>query len=202
MGSWIRASLSGLRLRPEEVRCAGCLLVSAVFLLGAAAGAHASGSIYSWTDENGVRHFSNQPPASVEGGEVETVSEIPHDAEADRARELRALQWREQRDIEEAEEALRRAEERLSEAEARADDAEDRAEDLERDLEEAREDRDRYRVVVPYYPPYHRPRPHPPYWRPDPDRPHPPHWRPDPDRPRPKPLPGTENPRRRPRDGR
>lgn len=37
-----------------------------------------AGDIYTWTDENGVKHFSNEPPPDVDT--VEQRAEIKHDA--------------------------------------------------------------------------------------------------------------------------
>jgi glutaredoxin len=38
----------------------------------------AVGDIYTWSDENGVKHFSNEPPPDIET--VEQQAEIKHDA--------------------------------------------------------------------------------------------------------------------------
>ena len=49
--------------------------------------------IYSWTDENGVKHFSNAPPADAENVTVE-FKEYQYDAKADRQRiELEEEEW-------------------------------------------------------------------------------------------------------------
>jgi hypothetical protein len=41
--------------------------------------------IYTWTDENGVKHFGNQPPDNVTDARV-VFKEEPHDAAADQQR--------------------------------------------------------------------------------------------------------------------
>ncbi|MGD8520683.1 MAG: DUF4124 domain-containing protein [Desulfobacterales bacterium] len=49
--------------------------------------------IYSWTDENGVKHFSNAPPADAENVTVE-FKEYQYDAKADRRRiEMDEEEW-------------------------------------------------------------------------------------------------------------
>ena len=49
--------------------------------------------IYSWTDENGVKHFSNAPPADAENITVE-FKEYQYDAKADRQRfEMEQDEW-------------------------------------------------------------------------------------------------------------
>ncbi len=45
----------------------------------------ANADIYSWTDENGVKHFGNQPPDNAADVKVE-FKEKPHDAGADQQR--------------------------------------------------------------------------------------------------------------------
>ena len=49
--------------------------------------------IYSWTDENGVKHFSNAPPADAENVTVE-FKEYQHNAKADEQRfEMEQEEW-------------------------------------------------------------------------------------------------------------
>jgi len=49
--------------------------------------------IYSWTDENGVKHFSNAPPADAENVTVE-FKEYQHNAKADGQRfEMEQEEW-------------------------------------------------------------------------------------------------------------
>lgn len=53
-----------------------CLTIAALFF--AILIIPADGDIYTWTDENGVKHFSNEPPPDVD--KVEQQAEIKHDA--------------------------------------------------------------------------------------------------------------------------
>ena len=51
--------------------------------------------IYSWTDENGVKHFSNAPPADAQDVTVE-FKEYQYNAKADRQRiEMEQEEWEE-----------------------------------------------------------------------------------------------------------
>ena len=74
--------------------------------------------VYSWTDENGVKHFGNQPPDNAANAKL-VFKEEPHDEAADQQRtdtqnkELTELI----RELE-AEEARQKAEERKRTAEA------------------------------------------------------------------------------------
>ena len=45
----------------------------------------ANADIYSWTDENGVKHFGNQPPDNAADAKI-VFKEKPYDAEADQQR--------------------------------------------------------------------------------------------------------------------
>jgi hypothetical protein len=75
--------------------------------------------VYSWTDENGVKHFGNQPPDNAANAKL-VFKEEPHDAAADQQRtdtqnkELTELI----RDLEEEEER-QAAEDRKKAAEAK-----------------------------------------------------------------------------------
>ena len=161
----------------------------------------ATADLYHWTDENGVRHFSNTPPPE---GVDKTIwqEEIPYDPESDdkrRDREDALLQEREsaetQRRLEEAE---RKAEEARREAEA----AKRKADRLEEELEEEKENRS-YGV---YYYRKHRPGHRPPGYKPPGQRPpgnKPPGQRPPGWRPKPEPYdpnkPWKQRPRQQPR---
>lgn len=67
-----------------------------------------AGAVYSWIDENGVKHFSTQPPP-MHVQDYETRELIPYDAQADRERMQREKQRR-------AEEARREKREPAQEA--------------------------------------------------------------------------------------
>ena len=61
-------------------------LISIIFLLGILVWVPASNAdVYSWTDENGVKHFGNQPPDNAANVKM-IFKEEPHDAAADEQR--------------------------------------------------------------------------------------------------------------------
>ena len=62
------------------------ILISLFFLIGILLWVPASNAdIYSWTDENGVKHFGNQPPENAANVKM-VFKEKPHDAAADQQR--------------------------------------------------------------------------------------------------------------------
>jgi len=62
------------------------ILISLFFLIGILLWVPASNAdIYSWTDENGVKHFGNQPPENAANLKM-IFKEEPHDAAADQQR--------------------------------------------------------------------------------------------------------------------
>ena len=77
--------------------------------------------IYQWTDENGVRHFSDMPP-KVSAEDVQSKDALPYDRQADEDRMLqedRILeQYREKREAEEKEEAFKKEQQRRLERRA------------------------------------------------------------------------------------
>ena len=53
-------------------------------------------NIYSWTDSNGVKHFSNSPPPSDENSSIDVHREITYDRAADEERwDLDRKEWEE-----------------------------------------------------------------------------------------------------------
>jgi Skp family chaperone for outer membrane proteins len=61
-------------------------LISLFFLIGILLWVPASNAdIYSWTDENGIKHFGNQPPENAANLKV-VFKEEPHDEAADQQR--------------------------------------------------------------------------------------------------------------------
>lgn len=60
------------------------IFLTLIFLMTWAVGP-AFAELYFWTDDNGIRHYSNHAPPSG-GIDYGSSSEIDHDAEADRAR--------------------------------------------------------------------------------------------------------------------
>lgn len=118
------------------------------------------GSIYTWTDENGIKHFSNVKPDADGESIVKTTEEIPHDSEADQIRESIDRQRQRDRELKDMEYRLRNAEKAREDAEREAEEASVRAERLGLQLDDALEESDRNnsRVVYPYYwnrPPRH-----------------------------------------------
>ncbi len=119
--------------------------------------------IYSWTDDSGVRYYTNTPPPES-ARDIRRLEEIPYDAAADRARMAEREEAREER-----QEAIRMlqqqqaAEERIREARAKAKAAMQKAEALEEELREMREreaeEDDDYRIIIHpgYSHPYARP---------------------------------------------
>jgi colicin import membrane protein len=57
-------------------------IIGLIFLLVLAANP-AVAEMYYWTDQNGIRHYSNTAPPDKSGAEYGTKSEIEHDREAD-----------------------------------------------------------------------------------------------------------------------
>jgi len=95
------------------------VLISLFFLIGILLWVPASNAdIYSWTDENGVKHFGNQPPENAANLKM-VFKEEPHDAAADQQRtETQNRQLTDLiRDLEE-EEQRQAAEDRKKAAEA------------------------------------------------------------------------------------
>lgn len=121
-----------------KARPLACAAVAAALLCFALPGSPGADDplIYQWTDEKGVKHFSNTPPpAPVKN--LGTLEEIPYDPGADRERMKEDEAWlQEVRQREE--EARRKAEAEKAAREAKA--AEDRrlAEEREKAVEEAR----------------------------------------------------------------
>ena len=61
-------------------------IISLLFLIGIFLWVPASNAdIYTWTDENGVKHFGNEPPQDAADVKV-IFKEKPHDASADQQR--------------------------------------------------------------------------------------------------------------------
>jgi Skp family chaperone for outer membrane proteins len=87
-----------------------------IFTLLGAFSLHAD--IYSWTDENGVRHFGNQPPQDA--ADVKMVfKEYPHNSAAHQQRiDMEEKEWQKLIQEIEAEDERQRAEERKKAEEA------------------------------------------------------------------------------------
>ena len=129
----------------------GCLLAGSL---------HAD--IYEWTDENGVKHFTNYAPPE-DAKILMKTKELPYDEAADRARMEDERQFL--KELAQLERAARDAEleRRVAEAEQRAAEAERYAQETlqatEQYLNDAKNNRWYYRTgpYYPYYPYYPTP---------------------------------------------
>lgn len=64
------------------------------FFLVLAPSAQLTANIYSWTDSNGVKHYSNVPPPPGVGTAIDVQREIAYDRDADEERwELHQKDW-------------------------------------------------------------------------------------------------------------
>jgi hypothetical protein len=124
----------------------------------------AQADIYSWTDENGVNHFTNYAPPKHARLLIKTP-EIPYDQDADNQRQETDRLEVARHELAEREAFLllqqQEAERRLAEANARADAALREADQILQDAEAAAENGDYYRngsyaYGYGYYP-YYRP---------------------------------------------
>ena len=64
------------------------LILSALIIFGISA---VNAEVYTWVDENGVRHYSNSPPENAEDAKV-VFSEYQYDESADKNRALKDQQ--------------------------------------------------------------------------------------------------------------
>ena len=104
--------------------------------------------IYSWTDENGVRHYSDTPPEHPT--RVEVHEEIPHDREQDRKNQEAHQELLERTAVEQRQQARQELEGRLERTERKLQDAEKKARQALKAAEEARaiaEEKQRLREV-------------------------------------------------------
>lgn len=137
------------------------LMMLAALWLAAFAALEADADIYSWTDENGVRYFTNYAPPK-QAKIIMRTPEIAYDAEADlQRRESDALEVARQ-ELAEREAFLlqqqQAAERRVAEANARAEATLREADRILQDAEAAAEDAEidnssnyAYRYYTPYY---------------------------------------------------
>lgn len=137
------------------------MILSAFWFVGLAVST-AAADIYAWTDENGVKHFTNQAPPK-EATLFMKTPEIPHDEEADNQhsemdRVADARQELAEREAFLLEQQLA-AERRIAAANAKADEALREAERILQDAQAASEDDSYdssggYRYGYFYYPYY------------------------------------------------
>jgi hypothetical protein len=136
------------------------MILAALGIAGFAAPT-ANGDIYAWTDENGVKHFTNHVPPKQATLFMKTP-EIPHDEEADnQRREMDRLAVARQ-ELAEREafllEEQQAAERRIAAANARADEAIQEADHILQKAQAAAEDTGSYRSSsygYGYYYPYY-----------------------------------------------
>ncbi len=101
----------------------------------------AYGGIYSWTDENGVRHFSNVKPSRSRVSGAETLikaKEIPYDREADLNRMVSERLAGEERRLAHLKRQQALAEKRIRAANRKAETLIEEAEDLSQEIESTR----------------------------------------------------------------
>jgi hypothetical protein len=136
------------------------MILSAFGLAGLAVSA-ASADIYAWTDENGVKYFTNQAPPKQATLFMKTP-EIPHDEEADNQRREMDRMAVARQELAEREafllEQQQAAERRIAAANARADAALREADQVLKEAQAASEDADYgysssygYGYYYPYY---------------------------------------------------
>ena len=120
------------------------MILSAFGLAGLAVSV-ASADIYAWTDENGVKYFTNQAPPKQATLFMKTP-EIPHDEEADNQRREMDRMAVARQELAEREtfllEQQQAAERRIAEANARADAALREADQVLKEAQAASEDAD------------------------------------------------------------
>jgi hypothetical protein len=121
------------------------VMILAVFGLAGPAVSTADADIYAWTDENGVKYFTNQAPPEQATLFMKTP-EIPHDEEADNQRREMDRMAVARQELAEREafllEQQQAAERRIAAANARADAALREADEILQDAQAASEDAD------------------------------------------------------------
>ena len=160
-----RRDPNGIRREAPMKRLNIMVMTLAAFWFAGLAVSTAGADIYAWTDENGVKHFTNHAPPKKAALFMRT-REIPHDEEADKQRrEMDRLEVARQ-ELAEREAFLQEqqmaAERRIAAANARADEALREADRILQDAQAASEDAN-YRSSGSYgfgfYYPYYRYRP-------------------------------------------
>ena len=140
----------------KTLRTFACLALTLMLVCANTAWA----DLYHWTDENGVRHYSNtRPPEGEDASEY--MEEIPYDPQTDSKRRAVEDAMLQERESAKLKERLEEAERNAEEARRQAEEAKRKAERLEKELEE-KEDEPSYGVYYYRRYPGHRP----PGWRP------------------------------------
>jgi Domain of unknown function (DUF4124) len=129
------------------------VMIMAAFGVAGFTVSNANGDIYAWTDENGVKYFTNQAPPAQATLFMKTP-EIPYDEEADNQRsEMDRLEVARQ-ELAEREAFLREqqqeAERRLAEANARADAVLREADQVLQDVQASGEEESGYDGPIVY----------------------------------------------------
>jgi len=141
------------------------------FLLIALFGSVASADIFEWTDENGVRHFTNYAPP-IQARILIKAEELPYDDSENKDRveaesleklELAKLALAEKEAVLAAQQ--READQRIAAADQRAAEALQLAEDLAEQAEKINYNYRRRSESYIYYPYYNHPRKHRKYYR-------------------------------------
>ena len=142
------------------------MLILVIFGFVSLAVSTAGADIYAWTDENGIRHFTNQAPPKQATLFMKTP-EIPYDEEADNRRSEADRLAVARQELAEREAFLLEqqlaAERRLAAANARADEALREAERILQDAQAASENANyssSSSYGFGYYYPYYRYKPH------------------------------------------
>ena len=145
----------------------------------------AAADLYYWTDQKGVRHYTNTKPPDGENATA-LMEELPHDPATEDQRRRQEDAMLEEAEQDALQERLEEAERKAEEARRQAEAAQRKADRLEQELKEQEEEDRSYGVYYPYRwygppgwrPPGHRPPGHrppgdtPPAWQPPRPRPH------------------------------
>jgi hypothetical protein len=151
-GNSIQSYLLMERRQKTYVMCEGARILLAVGVLFVVMFAVAvSAEIYSWTDQQGTRHFSDSPPQQA--ADLQMTTEIPHDKTADQQHDDAYRQMLEevaQRRVERETVENKALRERLEAAEHQSMAARKKAEEALKAAKEAQEiasEKQRYREV-------------------------------------------------------
>ena len=158
-------------------RGSAAALSLAIFLISPAP-ALPAGTIYSWTDSDGIRHFANKEPSGVDEDQLNRTGEMSFDPVADERRTAREEKWRTQQEALEVRERLAKTEKMAAAAHRQAAASARKAERLEQEVAQLRREKeDTVRQVVfsrfwwpgntpVVFPPPPRPDPGSSVWRP------------------------------------
>jgi hypothetical protein len=120
--------------RPKEKTMMRVLSIGFTIVVLLFAGT-AFGELYFWTDENGIRHYSNHAPPD-KGVDYGSAAEVEHDADADEARAARDARAAEQLEAERNAEAARTVKRQEKQAQESVEEERKRLEAEQREIEE------------------------------------------------------------------